>query len=68
MFRLCNRIIFNVRKLKNIEPEAWVQKPQDASAKWADADLNHLNIKYFKDIKYEANAKKKNGGNDTEST
>ena len=42
---------FYVRKLKNIEPESWVQKPDDAHVPFANKNLDHLNIQYYRDVK-----------------
>jgi len=61
MYRLVQRVGYQVRKLKNIGGENWIQKPQDSSVRFADADTSHLNIKYNKDVKYEQNMLKKTG-------
>lgn len=61
MYRLVQRVGYQVRKLKNIEGESWIQKPEDKSVRFADADTSHLNIKYQKDVKYEQNVLKKTG-------
>jgi hypothetical protein len=53
MYRLLQRVGYQVRKLKNIEGESWIQKPEDTSVRFSNADISHLNIKYNKDVKYE---------------
>ena len=40
-----------VRKLKNVEAESWVQKPEDAYVPFQQKNLDHLNIQYYRDVK-----------------
>ncbi len=61
MYRLLQRVGYQVRKLKNIEGESWIQKPEDTSVRFSNTDISHLNIKYNKDVKYEQNVLKKTG-------
>ena len=51
MIKLVTRTLFHVKQLKNVANEDWIQKPEDASVKWADADVAHLNIKFYRDVK-----------------
>lgn len=40
-----------LRKLKDIKAESWIIKPTDATKKFTDHDLSHLNLKSYRDIK-----------------
>ncbi len=45
------RCVFLFKKLKDIEPESWVIKPQDATVPFYNQDQSHLNIKVEREIK-----------------
>lgn len=44
---------YSIRKLKNVQPESWVQKPADVPLVFSNQNLDHLGIKYYRDVKQE---------------
>lgn len=42
-----------IRKLKNVEPESWVERPVDAHVSYPQKNLEHLNIQFYRDVKKE---------------
>ena len=45
---LLRRSAFFFKKIKNIEPESWVIKPEDATVSFHNHDHSHLNIQVEK--------------------
>ncbi len=46
------------KKIKNIPPESWVVRPADATKRYEEQDVSHLDLKIFKDVKKEFNRKR----------
>lgn len=45
------------KKIKAIPPEPWIVKPEDATKRFEEQDVSHLNLKFHRDIKKEYNRK-----------
>jgi hypothetical protein len=39
--------------MKNVPAEEWIEKPADATKSFEEFDLSYLNIKYYRDIKFD---------------
>ena len=48
---LLRTIRYSVKKLKVVEAESWIVKPEDAHVKFSMDKIEHLNVKYYRNIK-----------------
>lgn len=45
------------KKMKSVPAESWIVKPDDATKKFDDHNLEHLNLKFYRDVKREYSRK-----------